>query len=116
MARPGRAEGAAKTVLFQLLLHAAGGGPAPAPARASIADVAPHRPDPAAAPAVIAWLAKHGVVAHDAGFAVAASAPRTTFWRLFGRSGAAAATPGVPEALAAWVSAVEPSVPPEFFR
>ncbi|MCW5637147.1 MAG: hypothetical protein KIT17_27715 [Rubrivivax sp.] len=115
MARRGRVANAPETVHFQLLLRTAGGEPAPAPVRASTADIARYRPDPGAAPAVIAWLAKHGVVAHDAGFAIAASAPRATFTRLFGQRGASRA-PSVPAALAAWVSAVEPSVPPELFR
>jgi hypothetical protein len=97
---------------FQLLLRSAAGDVPAAVAAAGIASVERFRPDSAAAPAVIAWLAKQGVVAHDAGFAVAASAPRTTFRRLFG----APATPSVPAALAAWVTAIEPSAPPEMFR
>lgn len=84
--------------------------PAPA-APVGITELARYRPDPAAAPAVIAWLARHGIVGHDAGFAVAAAGPRARVLQLFGQPGSAAA---VPAALAAWVTAIEPSLPPDF--
>ncbi len=102
-----------QVVHFQLLLRNAGGEVPPAAEAATTASVVRYRPDPAAAPAVIAWLAKQGVTAHDAGFAVAASAAGSTFARLFGKPPAA---PRVPDDLAPWVTAIEPSPKPEFFR
>jgi hypothetical protein len=90
---------------FELILH-----PQPHAGAPAAATVEQHRPDPAAVQAVLAWLGQHGMQGNDAGFSVAASAPREVFERHFGRD-----DPCVPPTLAAWVREVVVPPPPLLF-